>query len=778
MNHCECGEVKNLVFAEGVFFCNKCLSMDEEVPYEKTGSIDQQFQVFKEEILEKKEPIEMKQVPTANTKDHPQDALRKLIEILKDNGKISSQEEEDFLATVKAYTLQDFLDFEDNDFNNAFESFQFLTRLSKSAIKSAIRKKKPQEEMDIIKTAQPDLKRKATEPILNQQTKLQKLSIDETINEIKNLNLIPLTFPPSPDSVFYGREDSLKQALNSINEVAIKLPSSYSTTSKGDEKFHLLGTSGMKGIGKTRLLYEIGNSARNMIDGKKVESIYITFNGGGQVKDTFLELARSHLSNSEKALFTYGAPFGHLLLQTCGVPNELASGLTLNQSLALYRRISKMSEEDVLLILVDEIGHLDQSGSNIAESLISSLMSCMDEHMGKLIFIFSHIRQEFLNLQATNSGRVVLPLALPHLDIDIWKNIPGLKKASNDFPALHQLFLSCSGHPRSIFEGIAYAIKFNPTLLTAPNPSAITIARSMIIISSKFNDLSDSYISDAIMKWFSQSPQNFEDLSSWKCSGLLHTMNGTAGNSPVQFLFPLLVQDWARRFSDSHPIAYHLQQLYHADACLDIDSEKKMEAVLYHYEAVLRIAQAGKKFVLQEFFKTIHSDEMFAINVTAPFPSSGHVVKYVPNFIDSRAIFSHLDSGYIVVSEYHSEIGTEYLVPFRKSDNTLMVAFVQCKFVTLKSSWSEIVEKLNKSMQYFVEKSEFAKIEMFRVVYTTTDQTTLRSKTYKGAVYYTENDLFKFTNKLGILRLHTQKLGEKLKLNYPVLKKASSDINL
>src|SRR4051812_30863953 len=69
MNHCQCGEVKALVDVEGVFYCDKCLSMDEEVQYEKTGSIDQQFQVFKEEILEKKEPIEMKQVPTASTKD-------------------------------------------------------------------------------------------------------------------------------------------------------------------------------------------------------------------------------------------------------------------------------------------------------------------------------------------------------------------------------------------------------------------------------------------------------------------------------------------------------------------------------------------------------------------------------------------------------------------------------------------------------------------------------------------------------------------------------------
>jgi hypothetical protein len=56
MNHCQCGELKDLVFVEGVYYCNKCLSMDEEVPYEKTGSFDQQFQGCKEEIREK-EPM-------------------------------------------------------------------------------------------------------------------------------------------------------------------------------------------------------------------------------------------------------------------------------------------------------------------------------------------------------------------------------------------------------------------------------------------------------------------------------------------------------------------------------------------------------------------------------------------------------------------------------------------------------------------------------------------------------------------------------------------------
>jgi hypothetical protein len=67
-------------------------------------------------------------------------------------------------------------------------------------------------------------------------------------------------------------------------------------------------------------------------------------------------------------------------------------------------------------------------------------------------------------------------------------------------------------------------------------------------------------------------------------------------------------------------------------------------------------------------------------------------------------------------------------------------------------------------------------VEKFRVVYTSADQEFIQKRTYSGGVYFTEKDLFAFTNKLGILRLHTQKLGNALQLQYPVLKRASSDV--
>jgi len=403
-------------------------------------------------------------------------------------------------------------------------------------------------------------------------------------------------------------------------------------------------------------------------------------------------------------------------------------------------------------------------------------MSAMDAGGGKLIFIFTHIMTEFLAQLETASGRKVHQLPLPHLEIYVWKNIPDLSEAARH-PALHQLFLSCSGHPRSIFDGIKNARKQNPSLLTDPTPDAISLARETIIQSSKFQLLSFQML-DIILKWFSLIPLTEKELIQWRYSGLLHTMKDTK----ITFLFPLLVQHWSRENCTTYSIAYHIQQLYAADASLDKDAEKRMESVMYHYEAVVRIAQSEKAFTFGLFYNTRFCDQnLHDMYVTAKLPlltGGESLVHYVSNFQDDpQSILLALNNGRIVVSEKHSEIGIENLVPFRKSlNNTLIVAFVQCKFVQSSANWSEISIKMKKSMDNLKSKIEFQNVQMFAVVYTTTDQNLMQKSTYSGGVYYTEYDLFNFTNKLGILRMHTQKLGERLQEQYPVLKRARSEL--
>jgi len=264
-----------------------------------------------------------------------------------------------------------------------------------------------------------------------------------------------------------------------------------------------------------------------------------------------------------------------------------------------------------------------------------------------------------------------------------------------------------------------------------------------------------------------------KEETEWNSSGLLHTLKG---HTNIQFLFPLLIQQWACDHCDKKPLAYHLQQLYHYDALLDQNTEKYMEAVMYHYEAVLRIAQGGQQFILRTFFRTQHLKEsLFSATVVSGLPNTipTNVVVSVSSFLD-ETILPSLESGLIVVSDKHSEIGTEYLVPFRDTNNILMIAFVQCKFVRQSTSWTEIEKKSKQSIDSFKKNELYKNINMFRVVYTNVDQNTILKSTYNDGIYYTEIDLFNFTNKLGILRLHTQKLGDVLNQRYPILKRASS----
>jgi hypothetical protein len=203
-----------------------------------------------------------------------------------------------------------------------------------------------------------------------------------------------------------------------------------------------------------------------------------------------------------------------------------------------------------------------------------------------------------------------------------------------------------------------------------------------------------------------------------------------------------------------------------------------MESVMYHYEAVLRVAQGNEQFILKSFYRTQHLDgSLFNEIVVAGIPNAipPSIVVSVSNFMDEK-ILTSLNSGLIVVSDKQSEIGTEYLVPFRDTRNILRIAFVQCKFVHQSTNWSEIEKKSKQSMESFENNELYKNIVMFRVVYTNVDQKTILESTYKDGIYFTETDLFTFTNKLGILRLHTQKLGDVLYQRYPILKRASSDL--
>lgn len=529
---------------------------------------------------------------------------------------------------------------------------------------------------------------------------------------------------------------------------------------KSDGKFSLLGASGMMGIGKTAFLTFAANHVVPQRD--KTKAAYITFNGGGTLAKVFQE---SVLSGNQ-----FVNAFGHAFLEACDVSGKEFENMKFDQSLDLFRAILSANSDEDLVLFVDEIGALKE-----AQDTISGLMSEMDKRNGKLTFVFAHIQQDFLDQQMTGSGRKVIPLPLPTLPIDAWVEIhPSLRAPAASCSGFHQLLLSCCGHPRSICDGIQDACQKNPTLQTHPTESALVTARDTIMSCCKFREFLNRdrgrFITDLISGWFNfLQPVSLSDLAR---DGLLlkvaHDSEDGTALGQADFLLPLLIQTWATREARSSSVAFHLQQAYAADAMLGHGIEKKMEALMYHYEAVLRKVVEGKTFLLNNFYKGAHvGEEFLEMEVRAPVPSGTDLVWTVIDFSNPDCVLGHLRAGRIVVSKSPTEPGVEYLSPYIVvGTEELLVAACQCKFVSVKTEpWQVMNGKIVQAMTWLTERG----IRHFPVAYTTVDQRGLNASTYKRGAFFTESDLFEFTKKLGILRLHTEKLGTYLSSACPWL---------
>ena len=86
-----------------------------------------------------------------------------------------------------------------------------------------------------------------------------------------------------------------------------------------------------------------------------------------------------------------------------------------------------------------------------------------------------------------------------------------------------------------------------------------------------------------------------------------------------------------------------------------------------------------------------------------------------------------LRTGFIVVSEFHNEYALEYLSPFRDaSDDTLIVACAQCKFVQSTVNWFDIKTKMVDAAQWLKKEK---KVKCFPVIYTAADQNSIKPET-------------------------------------------------
>ena len=433
-------------------------------------------------------------------------------------------------------------------------------------------------------------------------------------------------------------------------------------------------------------------------------------------------------------------------------------------------------DDACLVICVDEVIELDlknRQGNGItemsmAQHMMSQCMSLQDASEGKVIFIFNAILDSMFMSLKSLSGRAVRALPLNMIPLHfVFSGLLSekLRTLAGRLPAVHQLVLSCAGHPRATVDGLPLATeKWDAD--SGVSTAATIRARNSIVETCKFDI---GYLNEEIIQeWFAPvglvSAKLRRDLLE---KGILHSVS-----EKVEFLFPLLVQEWAYRNQNGSTYGQHLNGLFDADLIVDQNTEKIMEAVMYHYEAVLRKSLTGTECSLTSFYKSEHIGSDFKdmlVKAQIPGDQETSLVRYVADFTDIAYIRRLLGYGFIVISEKHSERGIEYLAPYHDCFGTLVVACVQCKFVKEKANWKEIQSQMAVAVDGF----DANNVAHFPVVYTTADQYSIQKMTSRDGVYFIESDVFTYTSRLGILRLHTQKLGSVLESKYSFLRSFS-----
>ena len=289
----------------------------------------------------------------------------------------------------------------------------------------------------------------------------------------------------APEIVKHSRTNAIKIMQNYIRDSI-----EGKNRNIADNKFPILGTSGMRGVGKTTMLkYELTKVLPDLKMSAK--GAYLTFNGGSAESVNVFVESQTQRNSPLRSV-------GHVLMANVKVEAQQYFLLDFDQCLNLFRKALGMSDEESLVLFIDEIGELMKQ----AEAVLKALMSAADAREGKLVFVFAHISQQFLDNAATGSGREVIALPLEALPIDTWKQKEDWKKAAQNHAGIHQLLLQCCGHPRSLYDGLDEAKKQNSTLLSSATEEALINARGHIIRKCKFNSETDDRLSRDIPKWF------------------------------------------------------------------------------------------------------------------------------------------------------------------------------------------------------------------------------------------------------------------------------------
>ena len=440
-------------------------------------------------------------------------------------------------------------------------------------------------------------------------------------------------------------------------------------------------------------------------------------------------------------------------------------------------------EKDHVVLFIDELGVLDENAPQCANPsvvpLLQALMRSMDVEKNKVVFVFFPPSGRYVGERGNRREWPPDYLLGACSPADLTRGEQAsISQFGDRLRRSGQEFISCAGHPRSLLTGFKQLPRNRPSLLElheAPVSEVLYAARVTIMRVCKFASRLGSLLmgDTTVMQWF--NPLEQMDLGVINDRGLLVRVD--TGGEQMAFFHPLVLCDWARQryIKKKSPLAYHLQKAYESDAGLGEGSEKRMEGLMFHYEAVLRIALEGKPIALNKFYTTDYMGTKFKRmrRLVAALPTDGgDIIVFVKDFGDIDAVIKLQEEGVTVVSQKQSEEGVEYLTPWRLNDaeGKLVVACVQCKFVKEKVSRRKVKEHMHSAVKPLKKK----KIGVFPVLYATPDQDTIQESTYKDGVYFSEVGIF--TGKLGILRLHDEKLGKSLQREVPVLNRSRSEV--
>ena len=299
-------------------------------------------------------------------------------------------------------------------------------------------------------------------------------------------------------------------------------------------------------------------------------------------------------------------------------PRDVTKSCDFDTCLRIIRKLVNADEKDHVVLFIDELGVLDENAPQCANPsvvpLLQALMRSMDVEKNKVVFVFSHLRDAMLERGATEgSGRPIICLALAALQIDTWRageHFAVWRQAAAKWSGVHQLRWA----PPITFDGLQAVAEEQPSLLElheAPVSEVLYAARVTIMRVCKFASRLGSLLmgDTTVMQWF--NPLEQMDLGVINDRGLLVRVD--TGGEQMAFFHPLVLCDWARQryIKKKSPLAYHLQKAYESHAGLGEGSEKRMEGLMFHYEAVLRIALEGKPIALNKFYTTDYMGTKF-----------------------------------------------------------------------------------------------------------------------------------------------------------------------